>query len=110
MPALYANLSASLNHPPFAFVTGSPFQLVQFLRGFLRTTYAAAPGPILARNLTLTDTGELDRFLFDVNSTETFKLTQIARIHALWPNKAFLTIGDSGERDPETYGVACVSS
>jgi phosphatidate phosphatase APP1 len=106
MPALYANLSRSLGSPPFAFVTGSPFQLVQFLRGFLRTTYAAAPGPILARNLTLTDTGELDRFLFDVNSTETFKLTQIARIHALWPNKAFLTVGDSGERDPETYGVA----
>jgi phosphatidate phosphatase APP1 len=106
MPALYANLSLSLHKPSFTFITGSPFQLVQFLHAFIRDTYSASQGPILARNLTLDDYGELDRFIFDVNSTEAFKLTQIQRLYELWPNKAFLTIGDSGERDPETYGAA----
>lgn len=107
MPELYANLSVSLNKPSFTFITGSPYQLVPgFLRDFIHTTYAATPGAILAKNLTLSDIGGLTDFLFDGNNTQDFKLSQISRMHELWPNKKFLTVGDSTEKDPETYGEA----
>lgn len=110
MPELYANLSISLNQPSFTFVTGSPYQLVPFLRDFLSTTYSATPGAILAKNLTLSNIDQLGRFLFDGNDTKNFKLSQIQRLKGLWPNKTFLTVGDSGEKDPETYGEAYVLS
>jgi len=106
MPELYANLSQSLNNPSFTYITGSPYQLVPFLRDFIHTTYSATPGAILAKNLTVSNLDSLGDFLFDKNSTFDHKLRQIERVHELWPNKKFLAIGDSGEKDPETYGEA----
>jgi phosphatidate phosphatase APP1 len=106
MPELFANLSQSLNNPSFTFVTGSTFPLVPFLRDFIHTSYVATPGPILAKNITLGGLINLASNIFEGEATKDHKLAQIQRLSELWPNKSFLTIGDSGEQDPETYGQA----
>ncbi|KIY70255.1 hypothetical protein CYLTODRAFT_348076 [Cylindrobasidium torrendii FP15055 ss-10] len=106
MPELYSSLASSLSSPNFIYITGSPYQLYPFLRDFIDTSYSETPGPIFAKNLTLSDLGDLSSFLFDSNSTFDFKTSQIARVHEMYPNKKFLTVGDSTEKDPETYGEA----
>jgi phosphatidate phosphatase APP1 len=106
MPELYANLSQSLSNPSFTYVTGSTFPLVPFLRDFIHGAYPAAPGAVLAKNITLGGLVNLASNIFEGEATKDHKLAQIERLHELWPNKQFLTIGDSGEQDPETYGQA----
>jgi hypothetical protein len=107
MPELYAKLNQDLNDPAFFYVTGSPFQLFPFLRGFISSTYP--PGPILPKNLTFIDIpGAIEAFSSD--NTLEFKLEMIDRINSFYPQKRFLAIGDSTEKDPEIYGEACVLS
>ncbi|KAF7332304.1 DUF2183 domain-containing protein [Mycena kentingensis (nom. inval.)] len=104
MPELYASLAKSLNDPAFFYITGSPFQLYPFLRGFIQDSYPASRGPIFPKNLTFSD---LPDFLAsDGQSTFNFKSEIIDRIHGIYPGKTFLTIGDSTEKDPEIYGAA----
>jgi hypothetical protein len=61
----------------------------------------------MLQNITLTDISEL-RNLNSVDGIELYKLAMIDRIHQYYPGKTFLTIGDSTQKDPETYGAACV--
>jgi phosphatidate phosphatase APP1 len=103
MPQLYSNLQKDLNVSPFFYVTGSPFQLYPFLRGFVQANYP--PGPILPKNLTFLDVPDAINALSE-NGTQEFKLQMIDRINNILPQKQFLMIGDSTERDPETYGQA----
>ncbi|GLB39809.1 putative uncharacterized conserved protein (DUF2183) [Lyophyllum shimeji] len=105
MPELYASLAKSLNSPQFIYVSGSPFQLYPFLNSFIDTTYSASKGPILLQNLTLTNVQELLDFA-NSNGILEYKLAMIDRIHGMYPNKKFVAIGDSTQKDPETYGEA----
>ncbi|KAF9467676.1 hypothetical protein BDZ94DRAFT_976646 [Collybia nuda] len=105
MPELYASLAKSLNDPQFVYVSGSPFQLYPFLNNFIDTTYSASKGPILLQNLTLVDIpGLLDFAKSD--GVQEYKVSMIERIHGMYPNKKFLAVGDSTQKDPETYGEA----
>lgn len=104
MPELYASLARSLN-PQFIYVSGSPFQLYPFLRSFIDTTYSASNGPIFLRNLTLVDIPEVADFVGGGNVFD-YKVSMIDRIKGMYPNKKFLCVGDSTEKDPETYGEA----
>lgn len=35
-----------------------------------------------------------------------YKVGQINSIHGMYPQKSFLAIGDSTEKDPEVYGLS----
>lgn len=109
MPELYASLAKSLNDPQFVYVSGSPFQLFPFLRDFIATSYPQARGPILLQNLTLADVGGLLDFAAS-NGVQEYKVSMIDRIKGMYPNKKYLTIGDSTQKDPETYAEASVSA
>ncbi|EEB99295.1 hypothetical protein MPER_01051, partial [Moniliophthora perniciosa FA553] len=99
MPELYASLAQTLKSPQFIYVSGSPFQLYPFLRDFISTSFAEARGPLFLRNLTITDLGLiLDSFSEDEDAKLEYKLSQIARDQRIYPQKNFLTIGDSTEK------------
>lgn len=105
MPELYASLVKSLDSPQFIYVSGSPFQLYPFLNDFIDTAFSASKGPILLQNLTLVDIQGLLNFAGS-NGVQEYKLSMIDRIHGMYPNKRFLAVGDSTQKDPETYGEA----
>ncbi|KAF8142301.1 hypothetical protein K438DRAFT_2114487 [Mycena galopus ATCC 62051] len=100
MPEVYASLAKSLNSPQFIFVSASPFQLYPFLRDFIDTTYNASSGPIMLNNLTTTSLSSIN------DGIEEYKSAMIDRIQGMYPGKKFLTVGDSTQKDPETYGEA----
>jgi len=102
MPEIYAGLKESLGQPPFFYVSGSPFQLYPALQPFVNAHYPG--GPLLMKNLTVS-LDSLQNFI-DPSATQTFKLSMIARINSFYPKKNFVLIGDSTEKDPETYGEA----
>jgi len=105
MPDVYASLAKSLNSPQFMYVSGSPVQLYPFLQDFISTTYSASVGPIFLKNFTLLNPAKvLDALIPGADDVLDYKVSQITRIHGMYPNKSFLTVGDSTEKDPETYG------
>ncbi|KAK0498878.1 hypothetical protein EDD18DRAFT_1308316 [Armillaria luteobubalina] len=77
MPDLYASLAQTLNDPPFIYITGSPYQLFPFLRDF-----------------------------FDDIFSQESRLSQVDRVHGMYSNMSFLTVGDSTQSDPEVYAEA----
>ncbi|KIY49745.1 hypothetical protein FISHEDRAFT_40674, partial [Fistulina hepatica ATCC 64428] len=103
MPALYASLAESLSDPQFIYITGSPFQLFPFLKPFIETAYNASNGPVYTQNLTILDFEGIIEQLTDDDSIYEYKLTAIDNIHGMYPQKTFLTVGDSTQKDPETY-------
>lgn len=105
MPELYASLAANLNSPQFIYITGSPFQLYPLLRNFLDTAYTASNGPIFMQNLTLVDIPGLLDFAKSDGVLE-YKTSMVDRVQAMYPKKRFVAIGDSTQKDPETYGSA----
>ncbi|KAJ7930062.1 hypothetical protein B0H13DRAFT_1859202 [Mycena leptocephala] len=106
MPDVYKSLAVSLNSPQFIYVSASPFQLYPFLRDFIDTTYGPeAAGPIMLKNLTTTNLSDLIDFTKSDGIFE-YKSAMIDRIQGMYPGKKFLTVGDSTQKDPETYGEA----
>lgn len=104
MPEVYASLAQSLNSPQFIYVSGSPYQLYPFLRDFIDTQFSASTGPLFLRNLTLLNPAALiDQISADGDATLDYKVGQITRIHEMYPQKSFLAVGDSTEKDPEVY-------
>ncbi|KAF4579541.1 hypothetical protein EYR36_001359 [Pleurotus pulmonarius] len=112
MPSLYASLSKSLatSAPPqFIYVSGSPFQLYPFLRSFISTSFPESRGPLLLQNLTLIDIPGLLDFAQSDGIFE-YKSAMIQRIQRFYPAKKWLTVGDSTQKDPETYANACATA
>ena len=101
MPELYAKLKNTLK-ASFFYVSGSPFQLYPSMQPFINANFPG--GPILMKNLTVS-IDSLQNFI-DTSATQAFKLSMIQRIKSFYPKKSFLLIGDSTEKDPETYGEA----
>ncbi|KAJ3875207.1 hypothetical protein F5051DRAFT_67599 [Lentinula edodes] len=113
MPVLYASLAKSLTTqsipPQFIYLSGSPFELFPFLSSFLKSQFSASLGPLLLQSLSITNPAEIFKSLGDGKSGQgkiDYKVGQIKRINGYYPQKSFLTIGDSGEKDPEVYGKA----
>ena len=104
MAALYGALDARLGAPAWAYLSASPFQLQPMLRAFLDAERFPG-GPLLLRNLTLTDIDDLVDFVRG-GGTEAYKTAQIDKIHAWFPGKRYLLVGDSTQKDPEVYGAA----
>ena len=106
MPELYASLARTFSSD-FFYISGSMLQLYPFLHDFIDTTYSASQGPLFLRNLT--DISDIVNIL-GTNGIFEYKSAVIDQIKGMYPNKKFLVIGDSTQKDPETYGEAYVLS
>ncbi|CEN60457.1 hypothetical protein ASPCAL02895 [Aspergillus calidoustus] len=104
MPALYSTIT-DLIDPAWIYLTGSPWQLYSMLHDFIHTEFSASTGPILMKNLTYTGVEGLLEFLAAGTSLE-YKAGRIDDIHAWYPGKMYLGIGDSSGYDPEVYAYA----
>ncbi len=104
MPELYASLARTLSSD-FFYVSGSMLQIYPFIHDFIDTTYSSSKGPLFLRNLT--DIHDIVNFMESDGIFE-YKSAIIDQIKGMYPNKRFLAIGDSTQKDPETYGEAYV--
>jgi phosphatidate phosphatase APP1 len=83
----------------FHYVSASPWQLFEPLGAFARSNGFPA-GVFHLKQVGVTD-GTLRR-LFD--SPEEYKVPIIGELLARFPQRQFILVGDSGEKDPEIYG------
>lgn len=96
-PELYRALAAEEGDPeanPVFYVSSSPWNLDEFITGFLAERGFPA-GPLLLRDL-LGRRGA-------VPSHTRHKLSRIEEILELHPDLRFVLLGDSGQHDPEIY-------
>ncbi|KAK6343447.1 hypothetical protein TWF730_011036 [Orbilia blumenaviensis] len=101
MPELYSKLDGELGNPAWFYLTGSPYQLFPSLRSFIFEKYPK--GPMIVQNLTITDIQSIFKFVLDENNVRDYKIAQIEKLHGFYPQKKFLTVGDSTQADPEVY-------
>ena len=101
MPQLYGHIDHELDRPAWFFLSASPYNLYPFLRKFLRTTGYPA-GMLMLRTSSVTDpTGLVETI---TQGTYEFKTSQIAgKIHGWFPRRKVICVGDSTQKDPETY-------
>ncbi len=83
----------------FHYVSGSPLQLMPPLADFLRTQRFPA-GSVHLRSFSFNPAA-----LLDAEATSRHKEAEIGQLLADHPRRRFVLVGDSGERDPETYGA-----
>jgi hypothetical protein len=84
----------------FHYVTASPWQLYLPLAEFIRSNGFPA-GTFHMKSFRLKDSS----FLSLMKSPERYKLPVIEELFRLFPNRRFVLVGDSGEKDPEVYGA-----
>jgi len=84
----------------FHYVSGSPWQLYNDIEAFrVRDRFPA--GTVHLRYLRLKDTETVTAFF---SAPEQYKIGAIEPIMKAFPERKFVLVGDSGERDPEVYG------
>lgn len=99
MAAWYQRIAGSEPGVAFHYVSGAPLQLMPPLADFLRS--ASFPeGSVHLRAFSFKPSA-----LLDADATSRHKQAEIAQLLADHPRRRFVLIGDSGERDPETYGA-----
>jgi|SoiMethySBSTD1v2_1073268.scaffolds.fasta_scaffold00271_54 phosphatidate phosphatase APP1 len=99
MAELYRNWAASGN-VVFHYVSGSPFQLYPALADFRRRDNFPE-GSFHLRKFRLKDRSVLDFF----GDPLEFKARVIEPLMRRFPERTFVFVGDSGERDAEVYGT-----
>ena len=105
MPELYRNLSLRLGSPTWFYLSASPWQLYPFLRQFVNSHYPL--GQIILRDMSFL---EVSSFISSLTiGTQEFKTDRLEKIHSWFPKKQFLCIGDSTQRDPETYAAMYIT-
>jgi phosphatidate phosphatase APP1 len=88
---------------PFVYLSTSPWNLVEFLLGFLdRHGFPAGP-------LVLTDWGPSEAGLLRISS-RSHKLGALRVLAEAMPNARFVLVGDSGQEDPEIYGTFALAN
>ncbi|EME40213.1 hypothetical protein DOTSEDRAFT_138108 [Dothistroma septosporum NZE10] len=100
MPALYTHVQSTLHTPPFFYVSASPYNLYPFLRRFREAHYPK--GTIILRDASWQNLGGLIASLNQ--DTQEYKVDRIKKIHSWFPHHRFVCIGDSTQKDPESYG------
>lgn len=104
-----AEMYAEWEDAAFHYVSGSPWQLYRSLAGFLFGERADFPDGSFhmksARKnvFTISSWQDLLEFVTNENLTYEQKIGQIAQIFEHFPDREFIMVGDSGERDPEVY-------
>ncbi len=108
---IMADMYAEWEDATFHYVSGSPWQLFNPLRNFLFSDEAGFPVGSLhmksARKnpLTISSWRDLMEFITNENLTFEQKIDQISTIFNHFPERQFIMVGDSGERDPEVYSA-----
>ena len=100
MPELYAHIARTLQTPPFFYLSASPYNLYPFLKTFRTAHYPQ--GTIILRDASWQNLGGLIASL--TKDTEEYKISRIRKIHAWFPHRRFICVGDSTQSDPEAYG------
>lgn len=85
-PELYRALARADDRNPVAYVSSSPWNLHEFVLGFLAHRGFPA-GPVLLRD-------------FVTGGHKRDRIEEVLRLH---PDLRFVLVGDSGEHDPEIY-------
>lgn len=104
-----AEMYEQWDHASFHYVSGSPWQLYRLLARFLFSDDAGFPEGTFhmksARKnaLTISSWQDLIEFITNENLTFEQKILQISNIMRHFPERQFILVGDSGERDPEVY-------
>jgi Uncharacterized conserved protein (DUF2183) len=83
----------------FHYVSGSPWQLLAPIAGFMERD-SFPRGSFHLRRFRVNDSSARE---FLENRTLEFKVETIDRLMALLPDRRFVFVGDSGEKDPEVY-------
>ncbi|KAF2469863.1 uncharacterized protein BDR25DRAFT_304265 [Lindgomyces ingoldianus] len=100
MPEFYKHIAQTLNNPPFWYLSASPYNLYPFLREFRDAYYPA--GTMVLRDASWMN---LAGFLENLTrGTQAYKVGAMQKIHASFPKRKFICIGDSTQSDPEAYG------
>ncbi|KAF1811489.1 hypothetical protein P152DRAFT_474651 [Eremomyces bilateralis CBS 781.70] len=100
MGPLYEDMRWRLNDPPFWYLSASPYNLYPVLREFRERNFPF--GELILREASwLTLAGILGNL---TEGTQPYKVSRIDQIHAQFPERTFILIGDSTQGDPEAYG------
>lgn len=98
MPELYERIERTLQ-PAWVYISASPYNLYQFLRGFLRQYYPV--GSMILRENSWQDLGG---FLKSYSmGTQAYKTDRLDKVHGWLPRRKVICIGDSTQSDPESY-------
>lgn len=100
MPDLYKHINTTFQKPPFFYLSASPYNLYPFLRTFRDTYYPA--GTIILRDASWQNIGGLISSL--TQDVQAYKVDRVRKIHAWFPGRHFICLGDSTQKDPESYG------
>lgn len=98
MARLFQELARS-NNAVFHYVSATPWQLYPVLAEFIRSN-GFPPGTFHLQRFSW----RMESFATLVAGPEKHKLAVIGALLREFPQRQFLLIGDSGERDPEIYG------
>ncbi|PVI01234.1 actin filament organization protein-like protein App1-like protein [Periconia macrospinosa] len=99
MPELYQHIKSKLNNPPFWYLSASPYNLYPFLREFREAYYPA--GTLILREASWMN---LAGFLANLTQgTQAYKVSRMDKVHEWFPKRKFICIGDSTQKDPESY-------
>jgi len=103
MQALYQQLQTDNSNVTFHYLSGSPWQLYNFVHTFVvENTFSE--GTFHLKELRVNPlSSSLYNFL-DSDSTYNHKVETLTQMMQNFPQKQFILIGDSGEKDPEVYG------
>jgi hypothetical protein len=83
----------------FHYVSASPYQLFEELHDFLKTEGFPPPSSMHLKKIRIKDKTLL-QLLAD---PQDYKIRQIEPLLNQFPNRTFIFVGDSGEKDPEIY-------
>ena len=104
-----AKMYQGFNGASFHYVSGGPWQLYGPLSEFLFSEKGGFPEGTfhmkqVSKNLLSADTWEdLKELVTNENVTFEQKVSQISEIMQSFPERKFILVGDSGEKDPEVY-------
>jgi len=100
MPDLYKRIRATVN-PVTIYLSASPFSLYPMLRKFTNDYYP--PGTVMLRDMTWMDISSFVATLTE--GVQDYKQDQMEKIHTWLPGRKWVMIGDSTQKDPESYGT-----
>ncbi|MCX8156827.1 MAG: DUF2183 domain-containing protein [Verrucomicrobiae bacterium] len=98
MAALYRQWQTDLGCV-FFYVSGSSWALYDPLRDFVRANQF--PEGVFELRRVYGDTSALQL----LRTPQNYKLNTISTILERWPHRRYILVGDTGERDPEVYGL-----
>lgn len=104
-----AELYRKWDEAVFHYVSGSPWQLYRPLKSFLFSESAGFPEgsmhmkQVTKNPLSISTWKMLSELVTNENVTYNQKIDQISQIFRHFPEREFILVGDSGERDPEVY-------